>query len=266
MLTTAFRSGSREAYVPVVVEAAGLGLVTGTPDDSLEVELFVYVSDRQGRMRDFISQVFSLGAKNRGEALRQGGLKYYGDLLLPPGDYVVRVLVRNTETGRAGVESVPLRVPDFTVPAAAILPPFFMDRAGRWLLVREKAPLDAGSVIYPFVVNGEPFVPSARGEIQSGESVAVCVVAYNQDRRLPSLEGLVRGADGQPVRASSLRVRERTATGIAGLDKLVVEFDAVGISPGDYTLEVRFADAGPGSLPSPTSAFTVLEAVGGTTR
>lgn len=266
VLTTAFRSGSRNAYVPVVVEAAGLGLVAGTPDDSLEVELFIYVSDREGRMRDFISQVFSLGGKNRGEGLRQGGLKYYGDLLLPPGDYVVRVLVRNAETGRAGVESTPLRVPDFTLPSAAVLPPFFKDRAGQWLLVRKRAAVEGGLVVYPFVVNGEPFVPSARGEVRSGESVALCVVAYNQNRELPALEGLVRDSAGQPARAASLRVTERTATGIEGLDKLVVEFDAVGISPGDYTLEVRFADAGPGSPPSPTSAFTVLEAMGGTTR
>ena len=93
----------------MVVEAKGDGLVAATPDDSLVIEMYIYISDAEGRIRDFLSQVVSLDAKNRGAGLSDRGLKYYGDLVLAPGNYLVRVLVRNSETGRSGVESVPLR-------------------------------------------------------------------------------------------------------------------------------------------------------------
>lgn len=266
VLAAAFRSGAPEAYVPIVIEASGRGLVQGTPDDSLAVEVFVYVSDARGQMRDFLSQVVSLEAKNRGEALRAGGLKYYGDLVLPAGDYVVRVLVRNAETGRSGVESVRLTVPDYTRAGPSILPPFFVDPGGAWLLVREQAPVERTSVVYPFVVNGEPFVPSARAEIRRGALARVFVVAYHLGADLGRLEAVVRRGDGVVVQSGSLRIAERTATGIQDLDKLVADFDTASLPPGDYTLEVRRTDANHGSSASPTAAFTVAEEAGGISR
>ncbi len=247
VLAAAFRSGQRRAYVPVIVEVGGSGLLEGQSGDRVAVEIYGYVSDERGEMQDFFSQVVGFNAREPAQ-LRQGGLKYYGHLDLAPGRYLVRVLVRNSVTGRVGVESEPLVVPDYAGPV--VLPPFFIETPGRWLLVREKTTGGAPqSVIYPFVVKGEPYVPAARPRLPRGEVARLCLVGYNLGSGVPRLAAQVVGASGQPVEGGKLELVERTATGIAGYDQLLATFSPQGLAPGSYTLRVEVGDRRAGEIP-----------------
>ncbi|MFW6175883.1 MAG: VWA domain-containing protein, partial [Acidobacteriota bacterium] len=109
VLAAPFRANEARAYVPVIIEVDGDKLLKGHAEDQpLSAEFYTYVSDGEGRMRDFFSQMATLNLTGDGrDAMRATGVKYYGHLDLEPGEYLVRVLVRNASTGRTGVESVP---------------------------------------------------------------------------------------------------------------------------------------------------------------
>ncbi len=125
ILATPFKASDEAAYVPIIIEVDGDSLIRGQEGDDVAAEIYTYVSDSQGQMLDFFTQLVSLDVSRGKESFVHGGVKYYGQLFLQPGDYMVRVLVRNSLTGRTGVETVArrrteLRNPTRCAPAAAI--------------------------------------------------------------------------------------------------------------------------------------------------
>ena len=245
VLAAAFRAGPDQAYIPVIVEIDGGTLLEGHDSPRLPVEIYAYITDDKSEMRDFFSRVVTLDLTGRQDTFANTGLKYYGSLDLAPGDYLLRVLARNAITGATGVETLALHVPAFEDGEPTLLPPFFHEEPGAWFLVREQ-PADqyARTTVYPFTVNGEPYVPSAVPLLSEGGSgeAEICLVGYNLGEGNLSLQATVLDADGERVEAGALSLRERTVTGIPGLDKLVAAFDPADLPAGDYTLRVTVTD------------------------
>jgi hypothetical protein len=240
VLAAPFRANETQAYVPVIIEIGGRSLLTGHTGDKLNLELYTYVADKEGKIRDFFTQSVGLDIKKGRSALERTGIKYYGHLDLTPGDYQVRVLVRNADTGRTGVESVPLSVPAYAKAEPQLLPPLFIEDVPGWLMIRERQGKDQqAAVVYPFTVKGEPYVPAARPVLHSDRSVSLCLVGYNLGSEDLKLEGRVVAADGTTaLDGGRLALVERTATGISGLDKMLATFQPTGLRPGDYFLRV----------------------------
>jgi VWFA-related protein len=239
VLAAPFRANEAQAYVPVIVEIGGRGLLAGHTGDKLNLELYTYVADKEGNIRDFFTQSVGLDIKNGREALERTGIKYYGHLDLTPGDYQVRVLVRNADTGRTGVEAVPLSIPAYAKAEPQLLPPLFIESDPGWLMIRERMGKDQqATVVYPFTVKGEPYVPAARPVLRSDRSVSLCLVGYNLGSEDLKLEGQVMAADGKSLAGGHLSFVERTATGISGLDKVLATFQPTGLQAGDYVLRV----------------------------
>ncbi len=261
VLAVPFRAADDLAYVPVIVEIGGEKLIEGHQPAQLPVEIYAYVTDEKNEMRDFFSRVVTLDLTGREDAFANTGLKYYGHLELHPGDYLIRVLVRNSVTGSTGVETVELHVPTFSTGEPTLLPPFFHEEPGNWFLVREQ-PVDqyAKTTVYPFTVNGEPYVPSAAPLVETsvqGHS-RLYLVGYNLGAGKLDLKATVRDPDGEPVEGGALRLRERTVTGIPGLDKLVAAFDPVDLPAGEYTLEVAVIDSAMEARPANSIPLRVL--------
>jgi hypothetical protein len=191
------------------------------------------------------------------ENMSQAGLKYYGHLNLTAGDYLVRVLVRNASTGRTGVQSIRVSVPDYTADSPQLLPPFFIEPSNRWFLVREQRPTQQDSVVYPFTVNGSPYIPSARPVIVQGEESELVLVAYNLEDGAINLRGTVVGPDGDERAAEGLELVERTVTGIGGLDKLLARFQVGDLASGSYTLQVAVEQPGAGKTHYNSIPFSV---------
>lgn len=239
VLVAPFRANEERAYVPVIIEVDGKKLLAGHEGEELSAEFYTYVSNDRGEMRDFFTQLVSLNLSAEGrEAMMQSGLKYYGHLTLEPGDYLVRVLVRNTATGRTGVESLQVSVPDYAAASPQLLPPFFLEPPGRWFLVKEQQNAERDTVVYPFTVNGSPYIPAARPVIEPGEDNQLVLVAYNLPEGDVVIEGTVISSDGDEVSAGRLALVERTVTGIGGLDKLLARFQVNDLASGTYTLKV----------------------------
>lgn len=258
VLAAAFRAGEELSYVPVILEIGGRSLLAGQKENKLSVEIYSYVSDSQGRMRDFFNQRVALDLGKNRQAMEQGGVKYYGHFDLEPGSYQVRVLVRNAETGRTGVRTIPVEVPTYAQSDPVLLPPFFMEDRQRWLLVREQAGDGLQqSVVYPFTVEGEPYVPAARPVLRREQPARFCLVAYNLGKGDLAVQGQVVSADGKASPAGRLSKVERTATGIQGLDKLVATFDPAGLNAGEYVLRVAVTDPTTGRKEASSLTFQI---------
>jgi VWFA-related protein len=259
LLLAPFRAGSA-AYVPVIIEIGGQSLLEGEEEREVRAEIYAYVTDERGEMKDFFTQLVTINSKIGRESLMRSGLKYYCHFSLPPGEYRARVLVRNASTGRTGVETARLRVPHYTETEPTLLPPFFLEPPGTWVLVRER---DVGgpsqSVVYPFTVNGDPFVPAARLSLGARDEAQLCLIAYNLDGGKLILQTRISKADGTAVDGGHIDLLERTVTGITGLDKLRAAFRPTGLARGEYTLEVAVGSSDQKWTQSNSIPFTVRD-------
>ncbi|HEV7784291.1 MAG TPA: VWA domain-containing protein, partial [Thermoanaerobaculia bacterium] len=90
VLAAPFRAGDGDrAYVPVLIEVDGPALLAGKPQGVLPVEVYVYALGADGAIQDFLFQALGLDLVKAEAALRQGGLKFFGHLDLPAGEYSV---------------------------------------------------------------------------------------------------------------------------------------------------------------------------------
>jgi VWFA-related protein len=244
VLAAAFRASPTLSYVPVILEVGGRSLLEGSTGSKLNVEIYSYVSDSEGQMRDFFNQRVDLDLGKGRQGMLEGGIKYYGHFDLAPGQYDVRVLVRNADTGRTGVQTAHIEVPTYDQAQPVLLPPFFMEDRQKWLLVRETDHKNGqqSSVVYPFTVEGEPYVPAARPTLRRESPAKLCLVAYNLGKGNLAVQGQVVAADGTASPLERLSKVQRTATGIQGLDKLVATFDPAGLNAGSYVLRVAVTD------------------------
>jgi VWFA-related protein len=260
LLVAPFRSSEKMSYVPVIIEVPGRKLLDGHGGDSLNVEFYGYVNDRAGTMLDYFSEVVTLEIGRGRQGLQEGGIKYYGHFDLPPGDYKVRVLVRNADTGRTVVTMVPVQVPAYTVDDPVLLPPFFMEEQRSWVMVRESSEVSGRQrVVYPFTVKGEPYVPSAKPMLKAEGQSRLCLVAYNLAPGEVAVNVQVIGADGKALPGGRIAQVERTATGISGVDKLLATFEPTGLAAGDYVLQIGVTNPSTGQKEHSSLPFEVVQ-------
>jgi len=238
VLAAPFRGTGDKAWVPVLIEADGPALLGPQPPATLPVEVYVYAMDAAGAIQDFLYQSLGFDLAKAGAGLRQGGLKFFGHLDLPPGEYSVRTLVRN---GASGAFS--LRVMSVTVPAfgkgPALLPPLFPDAAAnRWVIVRE-APRGGAQPDYPFMARQQPYVPSSRPALAGGAEVPLALVGYDLGPGDLKATARVLDGGGKEVGSGGVRILQREATAAGGPDRLLAAFKPpAGLPPGEYSLSV----------------------------
>lgn len=250
VLAAPFRASLDMAYVPVIVEIQGESLLMGQTDDEMPIEIYAYVTDAKGEMRDHFSYFAKFEVPKLRHRILESGVKHYGHMELGAGSYLLRVLVRNGTTGRTGVVATPLEVPRYEEAETELLPPFFMDEpVNKWLLLRrqDERSADGRMVPYPFTVEGVPFVPSAKPALTTGTAVEFYLMTYNLGNGEPSLEAQVVGPDGKVRPAGdAASLVERTITGISGFDKLRARFRPKGLTRGEYRLQVTLTDPATG--------------------
>jgi VWFA-related protein len=155
-LTAAFPGTGRNSQVPVILEINGSDVTKNVPGNTANVEIFIYAFDQDGIVRDRLYQRLGLDLKKVGDKLRASGIKYYGTLSLPPGHYAVKSLIREMDTERRGFGRTDITVPEAS--AAASVQPVPIDDQPSWVLVKGSREANAA---YPFVLNGQQFIPSA---------------------------------------------------------------------------------------------------------
>lgn len=234
VLVTPFPQKDGNAEVPVIVEISGNGLLNMVPGEMANGELFIYAFDERNSVKDYLFQIFSLDLARVRGALKDSGLKYYGILSLPPGDYTIKTLVRVAESGLNGFTRTRLHVPGYGEPT--ILPPLLFEDPGRWILLRGVSKA-GGDIQYPFTLGEESFIPSVRPKMALGQTYRLAMFTYNLPAEEMELIVRLEGADGTH-RNPALKLLGRTTDGENGAQKLLLAFTPTELAPGDYSLHL----------------------------
>jgi VWFA-related protein len=255
VLAAPFRfSSDGLAYVPVVIEVDGPGLLAGMQPSGtarkagmVPAEIYVYAFDAAGAIPDFVTQTLGLDMAKVEPILRQSGLKFFGHLDLFPGTYSLRVLVRNGTTGSYGLRVGSLEVPDPVEEEPVLLPAFFPEAAGKWLMAREVVPAGEKTPPYPFMVKGQPFIPASKPVLTLGEPAAVSLMSYNLAPGNLEVRSEVLSADGKEIGPGELQVLERESGASGATDRIKGTFRPPTLEPGEYLLRVTLTDIDGGS-------------------
>jgi hypothetical protein len=249
-----------------VIEIDGATLLAGHEGTALPAEIYVYAMDKQGAVQDFFTQTVGLDLAKVGDAVRSTGIKVFGDLELAPGTYSLRVLARNGQTGAAGMRVSSLEVPTFAQASPVLLPPFFPEPAGRWLVVRE-AKVQEGKVPYPFMARKEPYVPASRPVLLPDQAVPLSLVGYGLGNGRLKAEATVMTAEGKEVAGGMIGVLGRESEGAEGPVRLDATFQPPELQPGEYLLMVTVTNA-EGRAETSVAPFAVarVERAGGPFR
>jgi len=255
LLAAPFRGAAENgrAYVPVLLEIDGKSLLAGMPSGTLPAEIYVYALDEEGAVHGYVAQTVGLDVTKVGAGLQQSGLKFFGHLDLPPGEYRLRALVRNGATGATTVKTLPLSVPAFTEAGPVLLPPFFPEPPNKWLIVREAARADQKEVPYPFLAGEEPYVPASQPVLVPGQEARLSLVVYNLGTGAVRVRARVVGADGKEVGGGRIKLLEHRP---GPPDRLLASYDPPQLPPGEYNLQVTLVD-GSGTSRTSSTRFVV---------
>ncbi|MGH9361157.1 MAG: hypothetical protein ACRD2T_04515, partial [Thermoanaerobaculia bacterium] len=245
-----------QAAVPLLLEIDGPALLADHVGRSLALEIYAYALDRQQAVRGFLTQRVDLDLEKVEAELRASGLKFYGELELPPGSYTLRLLVRNAQTGSTALRSLPLEVPAMAA-GPQVSPPLFLEAGETWLLSKQVERAGEAAREYPFTLAGRPFLPDARPVVTGAGEARVALLAYNLGGDVVARAEVLRAADRQPAAGGGFRLVERQRGEGGGPDRLVGVFTAAGLAPGEYLLRVTLTDRATGASRSSATPFVV---------
>jgi len=245
--------GRGNAHVPVILEINGADLLRSSQSKTIAVEIYLYAFDEVGIVRDRMFQRMTLELAKVAEKLRESGIKYYATLSLPEGKYAVKALVRAVESERKGYARTDIVVPPAS--EVAVLPPFFFDEPGRWLMVKGGSH-DASNSAYPFQINGEPFIPSATVRLRNGEKRQFAVFVYNAAIDEVAWETSVRDESGASRPTPSSLVKELQGDDVT---KLMFQYAPGDLALGASALDITIHKKGSGDAPRRASVPMVVQ-------
>lgn len=227
-----------------------------SPFDSesrVPLELYAYAFDGRGRLRDFFAEMVELEPASLAGHGEAAGLKFFGDLRLPEGEYALRVLARNGRNGDSGVAVASVRVPRSDEPV--LLPPLVLVPEKQWLIAGEPSRSwlpETGST----AVAGGGLVPVARPAL-AAEHV-VLLVARHPDADRPAAEAVLRTIDGRPAAELKISLEEPQIADNGRAARFWARLQAGPVAAGDYRLEVSLDSARAGHRLTSSIPVTIV--------
>ena len=259
-----------EARLSLVIEIPGGEFLQGEKGDRTTLEIYAYAFDGSQRVADFLAEPLGLDVARAGPRLSTGGIRYFGELRLPPGDYRLRTLVRNANTGRTGLTVTSLRVPSFGADEHYLLDPVFLEAgAPDWFAVRGTTRLEAEkNAPAPLLASlaglgGENVVPAAAPHVAPGSTTKVCVVSYHLGGAVENPGAFRIGselvdADGRTLSQATISLLARTPPEPDGRRVFLLAFTAPpDIAPGRYGLRVFMEDTSTSKRGQSSTVFVV---------
>ena len=222
-----------KARIPVVVEIPSSGLLKELQGTKANAQLLLYAFNESGQVVDFLQERIGLDLATAPEAVKKGGVRYYGSLRMPPGKYAVKALVRVEETGLIGFRRGDVEVPAFD--KATIMPPVLFEDPGQWAMLI--GPARGDEFAYPFAAGDAKYIPKSEPSIVANGEYKVALFLYRVPLENLSVASTLVLADGssQPANVSLLG---RTSADERGSVKLLFNFKPQSVAAGRH--ELRF--------------------------
>lgn len=221
-----------KSRVPVVVEIPGGGLLKQISGKDASIDLFVYAFDKNSEVADYLQERVKLDVSKAGATLRAGGLRYFGTLRLPPGQYAVKTVLRVEESGLIGFDRQDVVVPAFV--DAAVLPPVFFNDPGSWAMILGQPRGD--DYPYPFAAGQTKFIPKSNAALTANGDYKVALFLYKVPVENLSVVPTLVSENGS--RTAPMTLLGRTSPDEQGLVKLLFSFKPPALAAGKH--ELRF--------------------------
>ncbi len=238
-LAMPLRGTGDKAHVPLFIEIDGPTFLEANQSSTARVEVYVYALTADQQVAGFVAEAFAVDVQELGEAVWQRGLKYYGHLELPPGEYRLRTVVRNFQSASSALREMKLEIPAFDALRQPFILPVFQPPSARdaWLAVREwQAPSE-----YPLWIEERPVSPAVRPVLIAGRRGEAHALAYGLPAA-PARGRIELLQAGAAVASADLEVTaDRGRSG--ELETVAVAFDLPEVQPGIYSLRLDLAGA-----------------------
>lgn len=248
-----FRLARERYFVPVSVKIPGseIALARRGSTESTELDFIGQVRDSKGRVaatvRDGIRA--RLHAENAAQRARRN-FHYDTGFTLPPGDYRLKFLARENQTGRIGTFETAFRVPDLSAAADRL-------RVSSLVLSNQREPIQAAVgaatrnrrllAANPLVENDQKLLPSVTRVFRKDQNLYVYLEVYDPatdpaDQQL-SLVGELAFFRGRTKAFQSPAVRlGQMSPRRPGVVPVRFQAPLGSLAPGRYTCQVTLVD------------------------
>ncbi|NIM89448.1 MAG: VWA domain-containing protein [Candidatus Aminicenantes bacterium] len=184
-LVSAFRGREGICQVPVFLKFPGRQFLERKK--SVKLEIYGYAISSSGAFKDFFHQTITLSPQKVRKKLELYGVKYFDLHLLPPGDYKIKMIVRDKETGEIGSQIREISVPHYDKGELGLSGPVFIPPAGDWVLSRGYDPQNPTGrkkgfelpLDYPYIMDNKPFVPGVIPTLSGASPAQFFLRVYN---------------------------------------------------------------------------------------
>jgi GWxTD domain-containing protein len=177
---------------------------------------------------------------------------YARAFILDPGRYRVDVIVRDIQSGAAGMKQVGFVVPEFPTDRLS---------ASSIVLAAKLENMERGAAVGPFVIGATKVIPNLSGVFKRNQPVGVYLQVYNaaidQTTLRPAADAeYVLLKNGKELSKQTEDWRQINGAGQRlTLSRLI---DSRSLEPGEYQIQIRIRDHVSGQTIAPTATFTIV--------
>ena len=229
-----YRSPQQGIGLPVVIQIPGEALTEALKRKQIALELFGYLIDDKGSVRDFFRATPSLDPAALGVKLKATGFQILTTFAASAGTFELRLLLRDPESQKFGSLRIPVVIPAFPTAVFISAPMVTDDPFARVALptVTQRHP----NREIPFRIDDRPFTVESSPVLKQGAPREICVFKSPSNGEAKDLKVTLIGADGAE--------KEQTAHGVKvvrdadGFDRVVFSIEPKGLAEGEYALRV----------------------------
>ena len=235
-----FRQGRGRQMVPLAIKIPG-SKIPLAKKGSTELDFIAQVKDSRGRVVQSLRDGIKLKLGDNAGQLAQKSLLYDAVLALAPGDYSLKALVRENQSGAMGTFEARFRVPgDPPAPEAAV---------SSLVLGAQREPLSAAvgnagqnkkvASTNPLVSNGSKLIPSVTHVFKRSQTLHAFAEVYQAGSAAATLavyRGKTKIYESGPLKAVAVPNRE-------GVIAVNGDLPLRGVPPGEYTCQLNVVDA-----------------------
>jgi VWFA-related protein len=245
------RGGDR-FYVPIAVAVPGFAVPVADKATEVQLDVKGEVRDEQGRVIGRLRETIKVPSGGAG-TLAGRQVFYQSGLTLPPGRFVVKVVLRENTGGGVGSFEAPIVVPQLNAQSMKVSSVVMSTQV-------QKAP--GGRSENPLIRDGVQLLPNLTRAVGRNQKVYFYYEVYDpalagQTPDLRTSLAFYRGG----VKVFETPMVTRTAVDEASRRAVVFQFEvpAEQFQPGTYTCQINIVDAIASTVAFPRLSFVVME-------